>query len=187
MKFDHFGLLAPFYERFIQPKVPEQLMGLLNMPENGFLLDVGGGTGRVAQFLSGKTTRVIVADQSFKMLAEAQQKENLHPTCGLSEFLPFAENTFDRIMMVDALHHVIDQVMTINELWRVLKSGGRIIIEEPDIRLFKVKLIALAEKLALMRSHFLSPLQISDLFHFINAQVKISFEDTTAWIIVDKQ
>ena len=59
--------------------------------------------------------------------------------------------------MVDALHHVIHQGQTAREMYRVLKPGGRIVIEEPDIRKFGVKLIAVAEKLLLMRSHFLSP------------------------------
>jgi ubiquinone/menaquinone biosynthesis C-methylase UbiE len=186
MKIDHFGFLAPFYEFIIKPKRPEKLLALLNIPVNSFVLDVGGGTGRVAQFLFGETIQVIIADPSFKMLEEAQKKNDLQPVCGLSEFLPFADNTFDRIIMVDALHHVANQAVTINELWRILKSGGRLIIEEPDIRLFRVKLIAFAEKLALMRSHFLSPLQIAHLFDFHNANVKFSFEDSTAWIIVEK-
>lgn len=46
---------------------------------------------------------------------------------------------------------------------RVLKPGGRLVIEEPDINRFPVKLIALGEKLALMGSHFYSPQQISYL------------------------
>ncbi len=57
--------------------------------------------------------------------------------------------------MVNALHHVCNQQETVNELWRTLQPGGRIVIEEPDVRTFAVKLFALGEKLALMRSHFL--------------------------------
>ena len=84
--------------------------------------------------------------------------------------------------MVDALHHVIDQPSTADEMFRLLKPGGRIIIEEPDIRTFGVKLIALAEKLLLMRSHFLSPQQIAGLFK--DAQVHT--EDSSAWVVVTK-
>jgi demethylmenaquinone methyltransferase/2-methoxy-6-polyprenyl-1,4-benzoquinol methylase len=47
---------------------------------------------------------------------------------------------------------------------RVLEPEGRSVIEEPDIRTFGVKLVALAEKILLMRSHFLSPIQIASLF-----------------------
>ncbi len=56
--------------------------------------------------------------------------------------------------MMDALHHMSFQKQAIGELWRVLKPGGRIVIIEPDIRRFVVKLIAIGEKIILMESHF---------------------------------
>jgi demethylmenaquinone methyltransferase/2-methoxy-6-polyprenyl-1,4-benzoquinol methylase len=88
--------------------------------------------------------------------------------------------------MVDALHHVINQVNTANELWRLLKPGGWIVIEEPNIDTFSVKLIALAEKMALMRSHFLSPKQIATLFRSHNTDVHIEVDGSTAWIVMIK-
>jgi len=100
--------------------------------------------------------------------------------------MPFTDGHFCCIVMVDALHHVSDQAATIRELWRMLKPGGRIIIEEPDIRLFRVKLVALAEKLALMRSRFLSPGEVTALFNFPGASSRVEVEGWTAWIIVEK-
>jgi ubiquinone/menaquinone biosynthesis C-methylase UbiE len=187
LKFDHFGILAPFYERFIPPTVPEKLLALVNLPADGIVLDAGGGTGRVAQFLCDKASQVIVADLSLEMLKEAQKKEGLHAICSYTENSPFADNCFDGIIMVDAFHHVANQRKTANDLWQILKPGGRIVIEEPDVRSFRVKLIALAEKLALMRSHFLAPPQIADLFHFPSSRVQINTEGTNAWIIVEKE
>jgi demethylmenaquinone methyltransferase/2-methoxy-6-polyprenyl-1,4-benzoquinol methylase len=183
---DHFGILAPFYERFIPPKIPEKLLALVNVPVNGIVLDAGGGTGRVAQFLHSKAAQMVVADQSRNMLGEARKKDGLQPLCSYVELMPFNDSTFDRIFMVDALHHVASQVNTTDEFWRILKPGGRIVIEEPDIRSFKVKLIAAAEKLALMRSHFLTPQAIAGLFRSPDAKVRIEADGTTAWIIVEK-
>lgn len=184
--FDHFDFLAPFYEKFITPKDPQELWALADLPVTGALLDAGGGTGRVAQFMIGKANPVVVADLSHKMLAETRQKEGLHPICSHTENLPFSDEFFARIIMVDALHHVCDQRQTIDELWRVLQPGGRIVIEEPDVRTFTVKLIALAEKMALMRSHFLSPTHIAQLFDFPNARVRMETGKFNAWIIVEK-
>ena len=90
--------------------------------------------------------------------------------------------------MVDALHHVCNQVQTAQELWRVLAPGGYLVIEEPDLRTFAVKLVAVAEKVALMRSHFLAPEAIAALFDPFTAQVRIETEEKgfNAWVIVHK-
>ena len=183
----HFKRLAPSYERFIQPKEPEIILAQLGLPQpDGAVLDAGGGTGRVAQFLVGQTNRVVVADQTFEMLLEARRKDGVTAIQSLAEELPFSEGYFCCVIMVDALHHVVDQAATLRELWRVLKPGGRIIIEEPDIRRLRVKLLALAEKLALMRSHFLSPQQVLARFDDPGARKRIVTDGWTAWMIVEK-
>jgi demethylmenaquinone methyltransferase/2-methoxy-6-polyprenyl-1,4-benzoquinol methylase len=183
---DHFGLIAPFYERFIRTGEDGKLGELLNLPVNGWLLDVGGGTGRIANRLVGLAGAVIVADVSLGMLNQAQQKTSLIPVCSASEALAFPDDCFERILIVDAFHHVSSQHETAHELWRVLKPGGRLVIQEPDIRTLAVKFIALAEKLLFMRSHFLSPAQITGLFMGLHAVTDHTADKGTAWIIVDK-
>ena len=64
--------------------------------------------------------------------------------------------------------------------------NGRLVLEEPDIRTFAVKLIACGEKLALMRSNFLSPLLIAGFFQVPNAHVRVETAKSNAWIIVEK-
>jgi ubiquinone/menaquinone biosynthesis C-methylase UbiE len=184
--FDHFDFLAPIYERFISPKDPQELLALADLPVVGALLDAGGGTGRVAQFMISKANPVVVVDVSRKMLAESLKKDGLGPVCSLTENLPFPTGLFARIIMVDALHHVCNQRQTLDELWRVLQPGGRIVIEEPDIRTFAVKMIALAEKLALMRSHFLAPQHIAHLFTSPASRVRVETGKFTVWVIVEK-
>lgn len=186
IKFDHFSLLAPFYESFIHPKDPQKLRSLVPDAPQGIMLDAGGGTGRVSQFLRGKAARIVVADGSFQMLREARKKEGMRTIQTWTERFPFQKDCFDCIIMVDALHHVANQAETASELWRVLKPGGRLIIEEPDIHKFGVKLIALAEKLALMRSHFLSTEQIIKLFQGKGSTTYVELEDSLVWVIIEK-
>jgi len=185
-RLDHFDLLAPLYEIVIPPKDPQEIWKMLGLPVSGALLDAGGGTGRMAQFMTGKANPIVVADLSCKMLSEASQKDGLRPVCSHTEKLPFSDETFARIIMVDAFHHVCYQRSTAVELWRTLQPGGRLVIEEPDVRTFAVKLLALGEKLALMRSHFFSPERIANLFHYSNAQVRIEAGNSNAWVIVEK-
>lgn len=182
MPFDHFGLIAPIYARARYHAI-ERMCELAALPVRGRLLDVGGGTGRVASALRDLVDEVVITDVSLAMLRQAP-RSTLEPAGCASEFLPFPNDSFERVILVDALHHVIDQAATAREMLRVLKPGGLLVIEEPDIRTFGVKLIALAEKLLLMRSHFLSPDQIKSLFPASNPEVIT--ENSSAWIVVEK-
>lgn len=191
MNFDHFSAIAPIYARVTYPK-KDVMCEVASLPVQGRLLDVGGGTGRVASAIRDCVDEIIIADVSFGMLAHSPRtyaangsKLNVRPVCGASESLPFADGFFERVIMVDALHHVIDHAHTAREMFRVLKPGGVLVIEEPDIRTFAVKLIALAEKILLMRSHFLAPDAIMNLFEVGEKEVRAS--DGTAWVIIKKK
>jgi len=185
--FDHFNFIAPIYDRAIPFQRTQRFIDLLGLPIKGSILDAGGGTGRVAYALHELTTRMVVADLSLGMLRQARGKNGLHILCAPSERLPFSDESFERVIMVDALHHVNHQGHTARELWRVLKPGGRLVIEEPDLNTFGVKVIALGEKLLLMRSHFLAPVEIAALFSPLGGRTRVEAEGTIAWVIVDKE
>jgi ubiquinone/menaquinone biosynthesis C-methylase UbiE len=184
--FDHFSFLAPYYDRFIPLGSRQKLLELMALSPQHRVLDAGGGTGRVARMLREYVRQVVVADISLGMLREVLSKGRMLPVNSPVEYLPFADESFDRVVMVDALHHVIDQKKTAQEMWRVLKPGGCIVIEEPDIRTFAAKLIALGEKLLLMRSHFLTPGRIAGLFTFPSAKTNMHAENNNAWIIIER-
>jgi demethylmenaquinone methyltransferase/2-methoxy-6-polyprenyl-1,4-benzoquinol methylase len=183
MPFDHFHLIAPIYAR-AQYHALDRMREHAALPVRGRLLDVGGGTGRVAAALHDLVDEIVVTDISMGMLRRTP-RPTLMPASCFSESLPFPSGSFERVIMVDALHHVLDQSATACEMWRVLKPGGRIVIEEPDIRTFGVKLIALAEKLLIMRSHFLTPARIASLFP--EADTQIFTQESAAWIVVEKR
>ena len=184
MPFDHFSFIASLYNRNNEYSSLDLMIELAQLPTEGRLLDVGGGTGRVAFALRDKVVEVVVADPSRGMLHFAKSKPGIQVTAAASEHLPFPDGYFQRVIMVDALHHVLDQPETAHELLRVLEPGGRIVIEEPDIRTLGVKLVALIEKLLLMRSHFYSPEQIVSLFSTRKASV--TSKDSTVWVVIEK-
>jgi demethylmenaquinone methyltransferase/2-methoxy-6-polyprenyl-1,4-benzoquinol methylase len=152
------------------------------------MLDAGGGTGRVSFQLRPLIGEAVVCDLSHRMLRQAHNKDSLHAVRAHAEQLPFPDQSFERVLIVDALHHFCDQRDAIRDLLRVLKPGGRMVIQEPDINRFLVKLVAWGEKLMLMRSRFYAPSAIRDM---ITAQGETAWVESdggfAAWVVVDKR
>jgi len=184
--FDHFNLISPIYDLVFGRHVDHTMVAKADLQPDQKLLDVGGGTGRVTALFAEVSSDLLIADSAISMLRRAQEK-SLRTVNTHSEKLPFAAQTFDRIIMVDALHHVADQQETLNEMWRVLAVGGKMVVEEPNKKNFIVKLIALGEKILMMRSHFLLPEEIVRMCQFDpSAEIETHFERGNAWIIIAK-
>ena len=185
-RYGHFNWIAPLYDRVFTWLDHNALFDHLQVGPGHVVLDIGGGTGRVAETLAETGARVIVVDPAPGMLAHARHK-NLEAARAVAERLPFAANSIDRIYIVDAFHHFADQPAAARELVRVLRPGGRLVIEEPDLRRFAVKLVAVAEKVALMQSHFYSPPGLAALFSAAGAQVLgVSAEGFSAHVVLSK-
>lgn len=186
MRLDHFRYLAPIYDRLMGLPDPQPLAELLKLPISGRLLDSGGGTGRIALVLRRLAGQVVVADTSPHMLARARAK-TLAAVAARTEQLPFGDGCFERILVVDALHHFAAQRGALAEMVRVLAPGGRLVIQEFDARRTAVRLIALAEKAAGMGSRFLRPQQIGDMLaeHGVSVRIQAG-RCCTVWIAADK-
>jgi len=151
-----FHWLAPVYDYLMRRPRADRIQKLLNLPPNGSLLDAGGGTGRVSSLLSGLPSRVTVCDINRSMLKQALRKKGLSPLQADATALPFARDTFDGVLVVDALHHFFDPPAAIREMMRVLKPGGRLLIEEQDIDRWPIRLVQFLERRIGLNSLFLS-------------------------------
>jgi demethylmenaquinone methyltransferase/2-methoxy-6-polyprenyl-1,4-benzoquinol methylase len=181
MPFDHFDLLAGIYAHWGGISIPDSELLLLGLTRGDRLLDAGGGTGGVAEAVRNQVAWAIVADFSQKMLSHAVKK-GLPATRAPIEFLPFCDHAFTRIVMRDVFHHLEDHGTAIREVWRVLAPGGRILIVEPDINRVSVKVLAVIEKLMLMRSHFFQGETIASFF--VRSESRVTVRRETAHVLV---
>ena len=101
------------------------------------LLDAGCDDGNNAFLLSKKSERTWGIDVNRKAIEAAQKNFPLIPfSCCPVENTPFENEFFDVIVMNDVLEHVRDETVAINEMFRILKKGGQLIISTPHKGMF---------------------------------------------------
>ncbi|WP_422927395.1 class I SAM-dependent methyltransferase [Singulisphaera sp. PoT] len=102
------------------------------------VLDLGCGTGRHTLALAEAGADVTAADQSPEMLEKARQKLASHPVTwvrhALPAPLPFADGSFELVVLGLVTEHIADLDGLYLELARILRPGGRTIISSlhPD-------------------------------------------------------
>lgn len=183
---DDFKKLANFYDKIIHKKNKIFWKDKVNIQKSGTILDIGGGTGRILENFQDLASHLYICDFSLSMLNKAKQKKIFSEICGQAEFLPFPSETFQIIIMVDTLHHLIDPREAIKEIIRILDSEGTFFIEEPDISDWKIKIIAFFEKLLGMRSHFYSQAEIVNLIESNEVHVTTITENNNFCIQIRK-
>lgn len=114
------------------------------------VLDVGTGTGIIANLISALVGEVIGLDKSQDMLEQSNWGGNRHFIRRDILDPMFKENTFDKITARMVFHHIIGSTQAaMDECYRILKLGGKMILAEgvpPDksvkkdyIRIFELK------------------------------------------------
>jgi ubiquinone/menaquinone biosynthesis C-methylase UbiE len=176
MPINHFDIISGVYHRWGRFDPQHPLLGLLDLPSQGLIIDVGGGTGRVARLLAAPGRPVVVVDVSTGMLRRARGLSDIWPVMADAAHLPFESGAAVRCLIVDALHHIPSQQASIDELCRALQPGGILVVDEPDLRVFAVKLIRIGEWLLWMGSHFLNQDQLEALFDLHPGKI-----DVKAW------
>jgi len=116
--------------RPIQDKV------IFELPENALLLDVGCGPGNFLQ-------KVIYFRNDIKLFAcdiidvispELKPLINFNIVDLNNDKLPYNDSMFDLIVCIHVIEHLENPLILMRELYRILKNGGKLIVETPSIR-----------------------------------------------------
>ena len=98
------------------------------------IADLGAGEGTLSLLLAQRAKRVIAVDNSEKMIeygasvAKRNRVKNLEYRLGDLEELPLADSEVDLALFHQSLHHAIHPEAAVQEAWRILKPGGRIVV-----------------------------------------------------------
>jgi ubiquinone/menaquinone biosynthesis C-methylase UbiE len=112
----------------------EPLVAMLNIPRDGIVLDVGTGTGILHPWLLdavGASGRVLAFDLSSCMLERAlikRSSQNLLCFQADVTAIPLPGQTCDCVVCFAAFPHFHHQLLALQEMARVTRNGGRVLI-----------------------------------------------------------
>jgi ubiquinone/menaquinone biosynthesis C-methylase UbiE len=116
----------------------KRLVEILDPRAGEQILEIGPGTGyyslEVASRIEGGRLAIFDIQREFLdhtvQAAAERGLQNVEPTEGDAQWLPYGDESFDAAYLVTVLGEIPDQGAALGELHRVLKQSGRLIVGE---------------------------------------------------------
>lgn len=106
--------------------------GFIPSNKENVVLDLGCGNGLSTNYIKGKF--VVGLDLSQVQMVRAKKRfRKINYVVGNASKLPFKSNTFDLVVAINLLHHITDSEKVLNEVYRVLKPGGKLLTVDPNL------------------------------------------------------
>jgi ubiquinone/menaquinone biosynthesis C-methylase UbiE len=108
----------------------------METPENMRTLEIGFGQGELIRYLLEHKNRVYGIDVGLASIEGAIQDGFIDKACLLymdasTERLPFIDNFFDIVFMLETIEHLSSPIHAVFEIKRVLKDKGKLVISFP--------------------------------------------------------
>jgi ubiquinone/menaquinone biosynthesis C-methylase UbiE len=140
MSNDFFFKLQEFFiEKGYKKNMP-LLLEYVDAKPDDVILDVGGNTGKITNLYSGNSKKIFVLEPEHKNLRFGmRRRKHIGFVEGEGGRIPFPSEYFDKVIILLSFHHFRDQDAALQEIKRVLKASGRLIMLEldPTLRLGK--------------------------------------------------
>jgi ubiquinone/menaquinone biosynthesis C-methylase UbiE len=126
-------------EQFFSDAVREAALARASVEPGRLAADLGAGTGFVTEALLAARLRVLAVDQSPTMLTEMRRTfgDRVEYLLANAEYLPVPDAHIDYVFANMYLHHVESPPAAIQEMARLLRPGGRLVITDLDAHQFE--------------------------------------------------
>jgi len=97
------------------------------------VLEIGPGKGRLLRRFRDAGAAAVGVELNPEMIAAGRRLHGALPVArGHAEDLPFGDGTFDAVVCFDVFEHVPDSDRFLRETRRVLRPGGRVLLQTPN-------------------------------------------------------
>ena len=134
MFWDRVAFVYDIFANIINKKVHKELKKIVanEITKDDDVLECACGTGMLTKVVAPRSKSIIATDFSSKMLKRAKKKcknfNNVEFMNANIMKLDFDDNFFDIVIAANVIHLLDDSIKAINELDRVCKENGKIII-----------------------------------------------------------
>ena len=143
------------------------------------ILDIGGNTGKVTEAYSNNCKEVIVLEPKRNVVEYGKShRPNIKFVEGQAENIPLPDAYFDNVVASASFHHFSDHDKALEEMKRVLKPDGKIIILEIDPNTRRGERLKFCETVFHTGAKLYQPAQLSKKIQAHNLEV-LSIDSTT--------
>ena len=143
------------------------------------LLDVGGNTGKITEAYARNCKEVVVLEPKHNVVEYGRARRPFIKFIeGQVENIPLPDEYFDKVVASASFHHFPNQDKGLEEMKRVLKPNGKMIIMEIDPNTRAGKRLKICESILHTGANLYEPLQLRKKVEDHDLQV-ISIKPTT--------
>jgi SAM-dependent methyltransferase len=108
------------------------------MPPSHTVVDIGSSTGPLCRILTRKAAIAVAVDTNATALNVLRARgDGTHPVESSAQALPFRTGSIDTALLLDVLEHTSNDRQVINEVLRILRPGGTLLLSVPNKGLFQ--------------------------------------------------
>ncbi len=124
------------------------------LPKGESLLDLGCGDGDLVLEVGERYQRIVATDVSAAALAQGKARTEASSfgdridwqVVDGNQALPFSDGQFDTVVSLSTLQYIFDPELLLAETFRVLRPGGHLLVEVPNVAYLPQRLRLLAGK-----------------------------------------
>lgn len=121
---------------FFPDNLSEKIAEKANIQQKEVVVDLGCGSGFITKTIKDFDISIIAIDQSEKMLQVMRNKfqafENISYKSGSGTSIPLDDKSVDTVLANMYLHHIEEPIVAFNEIYRILKPGGKFVFADLD-------------------------------------------------------